>query len=469
MINTLLQRLGQLIQPARIQQLAKKHGWCKRRAKISGFEFFYSGALGQASALELTLNAQASSLSQTVTRQAVDQRYNPAAVEFFKAVFEEALASALEAQTDSAMAQVLHQRFGAIRLFDSTQCPCSEALAKIFPGCGGGGSDAGLKVLLSYDYGRSQLQPLAVLAAKRSDQGLADTVAQQVGRGELGLWDKGFYKAHSLRKLAARGGYFLLPWSRSVSVWQTDAAGQPTAPIDMAAYLKASSEACVDWPAVQLGQTQDSRLGPVRLVAYRLTQDKANRRRAQLREKCRTYGRQPTEQALELAGWLILMTNAPALLLPTAALGYLYRVRWQVELIFRQWKSVLRLDVIPSRNACRVQCEVWARLVAALLTSVWHQHANAACLELHQREISFSKLAKLLQQHGQLVVQTLFANRAHIESVFRTIWKKLLKLARKEHQPSRPTTWQNLCSHWLDVPLVCAAEPTTPKSAPQRQ
>ncbi len=464
MINTLLQRLGQLIQPARIQQLAKQHGWCKRRSKISGFEFFYSAALGQASALELTLNSQATSLSQPVTRQAIDQRYNPAAIEFFKAVFQETLASSLDGKTDSAMAQALHQRFGAVRLFDSTQCPCSEALAEIFPGCGGGGSGAGLKVLLSYDYGRSQLQPLALLAAKRSDQGLTETVAQQVGCAELGIWDKAFYKAQPLRELAARGGYFLLPWSRGVSVWQIDAQGQPTTSSDMAAHLKASSEACVDWPAVQLGQTQDSRLGPVRLIAYRLTQDKANRRRAQLREKCRTYGRQATEEALELAGWLILTTNAPALLLPTAAVGYLYRVRWQVELIFKQWKSVLRLDVIPSRNACRVQCEVWARLLAALLTSVWHQHANAACLELHQREISFSKLAKQLQQHGQLLVQTLFINRTQLESVFRSIWKKILKLARKEHQLSRPTTWQNLCSHWLNV----APEATTPNGAPTR-
>ena len=143
MINTLLQRLNKLIRPARIEQLAKEHGWCKRRGKISGFEFFYSGALGQASALELTLSAQATSLSQTVTRQAIDQRYNPAAVEFFKAVFEEALASSLDCPTDSAMAQALHQRFGAVRLFDSTQCPCSQALAKIFPGCGGGGATAG--------------------------------------------------------------------------------------------------------------------------------------------------------------------------------------------------------------------------------------------------------------------------------------------------------------------------------------
>jgi hypothetical protein len=170
-----------------------------------------------------------------------------------------------------------------------------------------------------------------------------------------------------------------------------------------------------------------------------------------VREKCRTYGRQPTAQALELAGWLMLLTNAPAQRLPLAAAAYLYRVRWQVELIFKQWKSVLRLQVLPSTNENRVQCEVWARLLAAVLGFVWHQHAGAACQILYQREISFLKLAKQLQQHGQVLVRTLFSERAGWEPLLRDLWKKVLKLARKEHQKSRQTTWQNLCTHWLDL------------------
>ncbi len=450
MINTLLQRLDKLIRPERAEQLAKEHGWRRRRGKISAFEFLFS-AVGQASALDLTLSAQASSFTEPVTRQAVDQRYNAAAVPFFKAAFHESLATHLAWKADSTMTQLLQQRFRAVRLFDSTHCPCSDALAKLFPACGGGGGTAGLKVLLSYDYGAGQLHPLEVLPAKCSDQGLAGKACQQVGEGELGIFDKGFYQAQALRQVKERGGYFLLPWHHGVSVWSIDAAGQRCASIEVAAHLKASPQVRVEWDAVELGQTQESRLGPVRLIAYRLAEEKVNRRRAQLREKFRTHGRLPTEEALELAGWLILLTNAPRQLLPTAAAGYVYRIRWQVELIFKQWKSVLRLDVLPSQNAFRVQCEVWARLLTALLAFVWYQHANAACLKLHQCEISFSKVAKQLQQQGQSLVRALFGDRAWIESEFRKLWKRILKLARKERQPSRPTTWENLCTHWLEV------------------
>ncbi len=453
MINTLLQRLAQIIRPERAQQLAKEHGWQKRRGKISPFEFLYSG-LGQGSALDLTLSAQAGSLSQPVTRQAIDQRYTPEAVEFFKSAFQESLATTLTWKTDSAMTELLQKRFAAVRVFDSTHCACSDALATIFPACGGGGGQAGVKVLLAYDYGAGQFQPLEVLPGKCSDQGLTERVAEQLGPGELGMWDKGFYKAAALRRVVERGAYFLMPWPHSVSVYAMDQQGQRGQAIEVAIVLKHSTQNRVEWTAVQLGQTPESRLGPVRLIAYRLREERANRRRAQLREKCRTYGRVPTEEALELAGWLILMTNASTDLLPTAAVGFLYRVRWQVELIFKQCKSVLRLDVLASENAARVQCEIWGRLLMAALTFVWYAHVNAACLKMHECEISFAKVAKLLQQQGQSLVGALFGDRARLNSEYRSLWKKLLKLARKERQPSRPTTWENLCAHLLEVSAI---------------
>jgi len=66
--------------------------------------------------------------------------------------------------------------------------------------------------------------------------------------------------------------------------------------------------------------------------------------------------------------------------------------------------------------------------------------------------MSFSKVAKLLQQEGLALVRTLFRYPERIASDFRSLWNKLLKLARKERQPSRPTTWENLCDFWLEVP-----------------
>ena len=43
------------------------------------------------------------------------------------------------------------------------------------------------------------------------------------------------------------------------------------------------------------------------------------------------------------------------------------------------------------------------------------------------------------------------SQRERFQTEFRRLWQRILKLARKERQPSRPTTWENLCSQWLEL------------------
>lgn len=64
-------------------------------------------------------------------------------------------------------------------------------------------------------------------------------------------------------------------------------------------------------------------------------------------------------------------------------------LRWQVELIFRQIKTTLRLDKSESDKSYRVQCEIWARLTSAVLLFLWHAHASAECWRRHACEASF--------------------------------------------------------------------------------
>lgn len=447
MTDMLIHRFHQCLNPDLLLQLARDSGWCQRLGKIHPFEFLYSLVFGQLSAVHCTLNAQAQSLTRPVFRQAVDQRYTPAAVAYFQSAFAHTLALSLEDPSSTPLAQLLQPHFSAVRLFDSTLLECDPALATLFPACGGRASPAGLKVLLSFEYTQSLFAPLSVLPSKRSDQGLAPLVTRAVGANELGIYDKGFYKGPALQDLAERGGYFLIPYPHSVSVWQTNPQGQAQL-LELSAELKTAVGPRVQWSKLCLGQGA-SQLGPVRLVAFRLAEENANRRRDALRKKCRAYGRTPTAQALVLAGWLILVTNAPPEKLPTQAVGYLYRVRWQIELVFKQLKSIFRLDVLPSQNSSRVQCEVWARLLCGLLLFVLHRHANALCWAQHQREISFAKLAKLLRQLGYALARACFLGRAPLAQFLKELWRKALKHARKEHQKSRPTTWQNLCDHWL--------------------
>ncbi len=349
-------------------------------------------------------------------------------------------------------AQELGRHFAAVYLSDSTSFNTTPSLQEIYAGCGGNGSEANIKVLLRYEALAGRLEPLELLPGKCSDQGLAAELAGQLQAGQLQINDTAFCTpADAWRRARQQGAYLLGPVPRSVTLWLAAAgAGAPPQQerLDLAQALAHTTENCCEWPEVFMGRGA-YQVGPVRLVAFRLSPESANRRRAAVREAHRKQGRTPSQEALELAGWLILATNAWAEQLPTAMMAYLYRVRWQVELIFRQLKSVLRIHESNSDKPCRVQCEIWARLLAAVVIFAWHAHANAVCWATYGCEASFEKVSVLFQQWGHTLARAFWQGTEQLSEVLQSMWRRTLKLARKGRQKTRTNTWDNLWEPWL--------------------
>jgi hypothetical protein len=431
-------------------QIADQTGWRKRSGKIDPFEFITSLVFGQMSASRQTLSSQAQTLAQPVTRQALDQRFTPQAVAFLKASFAHVMTQTLDWSHAHPQAEGLRAHFSALYLLDSTSFDCSDALKDIFPSCGGAGSSANVKILLRYELIAGRLEPLQVLEGKRSDQGQALNAAERLQANELQLQDKGFYDAKAWNAAQKRGAYLLMPLPHCVTLWICPAPDQPDELLDLASALEASLENQVAWSGLHLGK-KGHRAGPLRLVAFRLSPQSAERQRRGLREAMRTQGRTPSAKALQLAGWLLLLTNAPEEKLPSAMMSYVYRLRWQVELIFRQAKSVLRLDKTESQNPYRVQSEIWARLICAVLLFSWHAHASAECWRRHRCEASFEKLIRMMQHWGHTIARAFLDGPAAILQELRTLWQHLLVNARKGRQKSRPTTWENLFNLWLNT------------------
>jgi hypothetical protein len=447
---SMVDQLMEWFEPAEVEQLARATGWRKRQGKIDGLDFVVSLTCGQLSALDLTLNAQSQSLPEPVTPQALDQRYNPQAVAFLRACFDRTLQRALSDPTPRGMApaEQLGQHFSAVYLSDCTGFDVSASLQEIFPACGGDGSAANVKVLLRYEVLSGKLEPLQLLPGKRSDQGLAGELAQKLEPNQLQINDTGFWAATAWHAAQERQAYLLSPVPRSVTVWPVQGEAPEEEPIELAKVLGLTAENGYEWPALYLGQGSH-RVGPVRVVAFRLSPESAGRRRAALRESMRKQGRTPSREALELAGWLILATNASAEQLPSAMLAYLYRMRWQVELVFRQCKSVLRMDKSRSGQPCRIQCEIWARLLGAVIIFAWHGHARATCWATRGCEASFEKVGKLFQQWGHTLAQAFWLGTEHLRQVLRRLWRCTLKLARKGRQKKRTNTWDQLWELWL--------------------
>jgi IS4 transposase len=105
--------------------------------------------------------------------------------------------------------------------------------------------------------------------------------------------------------------------------------------------------------AVFVGQAE--RL-PCRLIGYRLPPAVVNERRRKARAKAIKKGRALTQETLAWLEFAFFITTVPATLWPAAVIGTIYRLRWQVELTFKRWKSLLALHVLKGTRPERIRC-----------------------------------------------------------------------------------------------------------------
>lgn len=74
-----------------------------------------------------------------------------------------------------------------------------------------------------------------------------------------------------------------------------------------------------------------------------------------------------TAKHLALQAWNLFITNGPPEWLDSQQTLQLYRVRWQIELLFRLWKSQAKLSQVGRYRKARIICQLYARLIALVL------------------------------------------------------------------------------------------------------
>jgi hypothetical protein len=111
-------------------------------------------------------------------------------------------------------------------------------------------------------------------------------------------------------------------------------------------------------------------LGAVRgsLHAYRLSEEQANVARQRIRAQSRKKGRTPKDTTRFWAGWVLVFTTVAPSLLGAKTISALYRVRWQVEIAIKRWKSVLDVGKLRAKEGSPLAA-VWllGKLLYALL------------------------------------------------------------------------------------------------------
>ena len=100
-----------------------------------------------------------------------------------------------------------------------------------------------------------------------------------------------------------------------------------------------------------------------RLIAVRLPAAEAEKARARLRREYRNV----SALEFEAAQYVVVFTTVPSSRMPAAMCLALYRLRWQVELTFKRWKSLCHFDHLPNYRDDTILSWLYAKLLLALI------------------------------------------------------------------------------------------------------
>ena len=331
--------------------------------------------------------------------------------------------------TADPVAIPLLARFTAVAVQDSSTIVLPDALATVWQGCGGStpeSTSAALKLQVRLDL------RTGCLAVQFQEGRASDRTADLPGplpAGALRLADLGYWSLEALQALAQQGVFWLSRLQLQTAVY--DAAGERQ---DLLAFLAASPTDTVEHQ-VMLGI--DQRV-PARLLATRVPDDVAAGRRRRLRAAAQKKGRQVSAVRLALAAWTVLVTNVPAARLTLGEALVLARVRWQIELLFKLWKSQGRVDESRSTKPWRILCEVYAKLLAML---VQHWVFLVSCWAYPDR--SLTKAAQTVQKHA-LHLACAFASVQRLTAALLTVKRCLAAGCRMNRRKKHPNTYQLL-------------------------
>lgn len=211
--------------------------------------------------------------------------------------------------------------------------------------------------------------------------GTAASLAQfPVRAGDHVLADRGRSTARGIRHVAEAGGRLIVRLDTGAGALPLRTAGGTTFDLSAAVSSVTRPGAVRSWATTLVPAGDDG--GPLGAVAGRVCVLRKSAEATRLahrkihRDAARTGSRvQPT--ALRFAECVSVFTTFPEP--PSSAADVLawYRLRWQVESVFKRFRSLAQLSHVPKHDDDSAKAWLYGKLLVALLTGKLIHHARA--------------------------------------------------------------------------------------------
>jgi len=396
-------------------------GFYKRSSKLLPSKFLdillYSASInGELSLCQMGNDAECNH-NISITKQGLDARFDRSAVTYVKSVLEELIANQLEEPLESMFLSM----FSRVLIKDGTRFDLPHRLKEHFPGYGGKfAPEAAACIQYEFDLKNQRIVDLDITPAKRTDYQDAKEKTENILKGDLIIRDLGYFSSNVLLSIIEKEAFFLSRLKSNILVFVEDAQ------LNFKKRYKDMVQNNVGRYHFNAFIGDKDRI-PVRM-SVELVPEEVYQKRILTVQKCnKRKGNQTSDEFKARARFNILITNVDQKDLPPENMYKLYKTRWQIELIFKTWKSTMGINKIHPMKYNRLMCLFYAKFILFLINSNIIFIIKRTLYNKCNKILSFSKCIKTLLLHFDAIRVIIGKNYSRCNYFIRILYLLLSK------------------------------------------
>lgn len=373
-IATIVDTLCGYFDEKRIEQEAKAAKFIQSPRKLTGIGFFCVCIM---QGFGCSLNLMCGTLkgfSISICEQSLNERFTDSAVAFIKRLFEQML----QIELSKCVPMDFLPKFTGVFIQDSTVINLPDAMSPMFKGSGGSSGKSSVKVDFVMD-AQGTACHMDIRGGTSSDNAQGVKNAQ---KGALYIRDLGYFNIPFFRLIIEAGAYFLSRL-KSKSIIYGDSKGKTVIDIfELTQKMKADETLCLP---VFIGSRK---FVPVFLVVQKLPPQVIALKIARAKKDHHRRMTQMTKEHIAWCGFNSYVTNIPPSWFDALTIIQIYGIRWQIEIIFKVWKSIFKIGDVGKINGNRVLCMLYGRLTWILLQMKVFRLFKKNIYGVSQKEVS---------------------------------------------------------------------------------